>query len=134
MDLPAFASCICQTLLTSRHTHQISECTDCHTLFQSQINCLIDITYRCDTDRTPGTRDQFYLLWKKFADTQTEDFMCMCPAHFHNPYCRTVVSLYDLSCRFLFFTHYRSSSINCSVSLSSSSVIFAMAIPACTIT
>ena len=41
-----------KTHLRSRHTDQVTKCTDCHAAFQRQINGLINEANLCDTNRT----------------------------------------------------------------------------------
>ena len=96
-------------------------------LFQCQINSFIYKTNWCYTNWT--SRSKSVLPMAAVYGFQAE-ISCVRSTHFHDPHFRTIiVSMISLA-----VFHDKNSSMSSSVSLSSSSVIFAIATPACTIT
>ena len=100
--------------------HQVSEGADRRIVVHSEQDRFINEADRSHTDRTSRTRDQPDGGRQDLPQSQTENFMGMRPAYFHDPDLFTLIIVYDLpgagnhtllfSC---IFTHGGIASITC---------------------
>ena len=141
VDLRTLRSCARQGHLRARDFDQIAKGAQGAALFQREPDRLVDVPHRSDAHGAAGARDELYVLRQQVADAEPEDVVSMGAADLHDADRRPVIVLNDLRRllgRGLFdVTHESRSSSSFMMSsawVSSSPVIFAMAMPACTMT
>ena len=118
----------------SRHAHEVAKGRNGHPVF-GQPDCLVDKSDWCHAHRTPRPTDELHLGRQQLANAETEYLVSMGAADFHDAQRRPIVGRKNLRGRLPFlFAHAYNASSSSSVSCSSSSVIFAMAMPAWTMT
>ncbi len=141
VDLRALRPCARQGHVRAGDFDQIAKGTQGAALFQREPDRLVDVPHRSDAHGAAGARDEPDVLRQHVADAEPEDVVGMRAADFHDADGRPVIVLDDLRrllSRGLFdVTHESRSSSSFMMSsawVSSSPVIFAMAMPACTMT
>ena len=122
------AACLGQSHDCTGHTQQITEGANGHLSFQCQPKSFVNKRNGRHTNGTTGSRYELNVRRQEFTNTETESFMCMSTANFHNPNRLTIVRSNNMLCFFI-RRHYKSSR-RVSVSSTSSAVILAMATPA----
>ena len=124
-----------QGLLCTGDADQVAEGGDGRVLLQGQVNGLVDEAHRRHADRAARPGNQVDFRGQDPADPQAEDLVGVGPADLHDPKGLPIILGNDIN-RFAlgFFTHQNILSISSSDSVSSSSVILAMAQPAWTMT
>gem|GEM_PF-4539059 len=141
VDLRPFGAGAGEGHLRARDLDEVAEGAECTAFLQREPDRLVDVPHRGDTHGTAGSGDEPDVFREQVADAESEDVVGMRAADLHDADRRPVIVLYDLRRllgRGLFdVTHESrssSSSMMSSACVSSSPVIFAMAMPAWTMT